>query len=161
MRKLLLLVSFAFAGLTFAGTAAGADPTASTVVNTSFSETLTATNPCTADSGAVLLTGTEIAHATDFGGGVFFVTTVDLGTLTFTDSVTGQTLTGRFASTFSFESTPPGLQFDVTNLFNTVATAADGSKVQYQLRIHRTRTPQAEYVVSFMVVSATCVSPGG
>jgi hypothetical protein len=155
-----LIVALALAGLTYVGTAVAGDPATSTSVNTSFSQTSTATNPCNGDSGTVVLNGTEIAHLTDLGGGVFFVTTIDVGTLSFTDSSTGQVLSGPFASMFTFESTPPGLQFDVTNLFNTVATASDGTKVQYQLRAHRTRTTQGDYVVSFMIVSATCISTG-
>jgi hypothetical protein len=159
-RFIAVALALGLAGLVFANSAGAADPSSSTVINASYSQTLTSTNPCTGDSGTVLLTGREIAHVTDFGNGTFFIAVVDVGTLTVTDSSTAQVLTGPFATTYTFESTSPGLQYDVTGLFTTVATAADGSKVQYQLRVHRTRTPQGDYVVSYSIVSATCIAAG-
>ncbi len=163
MRRLALLFIVVAAVLAVGAAGALADPATSTVITRNSSQSLSPiTNPCTGQVGTVELSFTDVLHLTDLGGGLFFLTDVNAGLLTFTpNGATSPTLSGHFASTFTLESTPPGQQFSQTNPFTVVAQAADGSKVVFHSLFHITSTPAGDVTTSFSDLTVECVSVGG
>lgn len=151
----------AFVAAVAAPAASGEPPAVSTTITTDFTSLFAAVNPCTGESGTVDLSGRDVLHVTDFGGGIFHVVDTQTGILTFTpDDPSALTLAGQYTTTFSDQSNPPGLQFTVGGPFNVVAVGADGSRVVFNLIARTTRTPDGTVTVSFNVTHFECVPPG-
>jgi hypothetical protein len=155
--RILLLAAAAMV----APAASGDPPVVATTITTNFSSTFTSVNPCTGGTGTVELAGQDVLHVTDFGGGIFNVVDTQTGILTFTpDDPSALTLIGHYTTTFSEQSTPPGLQFTVGGPFDVVAVGAEGSRVVFHLISRTTRTPDGTVTVSFDVTRFECVPPG-
>jgi hypothetical protein len=140
--------------------ASGDPPVVTTTITTDFSDSFASVNPCTGGTGTVDLAGRDVLHVTDFGGEIFHVVDTQTGTLTFTpDDPSALTLVGRYTTSFSLQSNPPGLQFTVGGPFDVVAVGADGSRLVAHLIARTTRTPDGTVTVDFNVTRFECVPP--
>jgi hypothetical protein len=134
-------------------------PVVTTTINTNFSDSFTADNPCTGVPGTANLAGRDVLHVTDFGNGIFHMVDTQTGDLTFTpDDPSAPTFTGHFTNT-TF-SNQRGQQLTVGGPFNILAVGTDGSRVVFHFISQTTVTPDGTVTVSFSVAHIECVPPG-